>query len=193
MSTTTGRIGSAPTVTGPYLRATVRTAERTLDVVLPTDQPLAELMPGLMELLSYNAEGMTCVLHDPSGVTVLTQRPLSHAGLRDGVVLRLVAEHEAPSEPVVADLLDVLESERTPSRWSARSRAWTVSSLGVLLVLCGMTLWVLAPGADRPWRLAAGAAVLWTGSALAATLGARPAAWSCAGAFGVAAAWSALL
>lgn len=172
---------------GPYLRATVITSERSADVVLPTDQPVVELMPGLMEILSYDAVGMACVLHSTSGATVQAQRSLRHAGLRDGVVLHLLPEHEAPAEPAVADLLDLLEAERPRLGWSDEARAWTLSILGVLLVLCGFTLWTFAPGADSLLRSIASAAALWLGSALAAALGARPAAWCGAVAGGLAA------
>ncbi len=172
--------------TGAYLRATVVTSERTADVVLPTDQPVIELMPQLVELLSYDAAGMACVLHSASGAAVPAQRPLSQAGLRDGVVLHLLPEHEAPADPVVADLLDLLETERPRLGWSAS--AWTLSSLGVALVLCGLALWALAPGADSVNRIGLSAAALWVGSALAAGAGLRPAAWCGAAGFGLAAA-----
>ena len=47
---------SADTTVGPFLRTTVLTPSKAVDVVLPTDQPVAALLPAMIDLLDMPAE-----------------------------------------------------------------------------------------------------------------------------------------
>ncbi len=164
---------------GPYLRTTVMASHRTLDVVLPTDQAVAELMPGLLELMGADADARGCVLHTSTGHVIDPERPLADAMLHDGVVLRLVAEQQAPAEPIVSDLLDLLEAEPPRWRWSIKALQWTLACLGVGVLTLAGGLW--ASGGAQIWLrlviLAIAALVL---SAVSASVGRHELAWASA-------------
>ncbi len=164
----------------PYVRATVMSPDHALDVVLPTDQAVADLMPGLLALMGADADVGGCVLHTSTGHVIDPERPLAGAMLRDGVVLRLVAEQEAPTEPIVSDLLDLLEAEPPRSRWSTQAQQWTLACLGTSVLSLAGGLWVT--GGAQPWpRLAIIAIAALAFSAVSASMGRRELAWVSAG------------
>lgn len=168
-------------VTGPYLRTTVMSSQRALDVVLPTDQVVAELMPGLLDVLGISAATDTgargCILHTPTGHVLDLERPLAGAMLRDGVVLRLVQEQEAPAEPIVSDLLDLLESESPRGRWTEQATQWTLACAGMSVLGLAAGLWVTTTDA-APWpRLVIVAIVACALSVVSAALGRSALAW----------------
>lgn len=175
------------TSTGRYLRTTVLSRHRTLNVVLPTDRPVAELIPGIVTLLDHDSDGAAWVLQTSHGNSLELERSLSHSGLVDGALLHLRAEHEAPPEPVVADVLDLLESQPPHAGWSVAARSWTLSVLGATLMALGMALWVVAHGSDHALRLAVSALVLVAVSAVASLAGRSALAWSAATLSGAAA------
>lgn len=166
---------------GPYLRATVMSSQRAVDVVLPTDQAVAELMPGLLDMMGISADtaidARGCVLHTPTGHVIDPERPLAGAMLIDGVVLRLVAEQEAPSEPIVSDLLDLLESESPRGRWTAEATQWMLACTGMSVLGLAAGLWVMTADAAAWPRLAIVAIVAFALSAISASVGRRAVSW----------------
>lgn len=165
----------------PYLRATVMSPRITLDVVLPTDQAVAHLMPGLLELMGSEATADGPVLHTSTGHVIDPELPLAGAMLRDGVVLRLVAEHEAPTEPIVSDLLDLLEAERPRWQWTPQAQQWTLAVLGMSVLVFAGGLWVSTVDAQTWPRLAIIAVATLAFSAFSAAVGNREGAWVSAG------------
>lgn len=166
---------------GPYLRATVMSSRRALDVVLPTDQVVADLMPELLKVMGLDTasstEASSCVLHTPTGYVIDPERPLSWATLVDGVVLRLVAEQEAPAEPIVSDLLDLLESEAPHGRWTAEASQWTLACAGMSVLGFAAGLWVVSTDAATWPRLVIVAIVAFALSAVSAFVGRRAVSW----------------
>ncbi len=126
------------TVTGHYLRTTVLGAEQRVDVVLPTDRPVAEVLPAVLDLFKSSDPGTVSMLYTEAGQAIELDRSLSQTGLRDGVVLHLVPVREAPAEPVVADLIDVFESpDASLGRFGAAAQQWLLSASGALFLALG--------------------------------------------------------
>lgn len=169
------------TSTGSYLRATVISAQRVLDVALPTDQVVADFMPDLLHLIGDSHASATemgaSVLHTSAGGVVDPERPLASAQLRDGVVLRLVAEREAPAEPMVSDLLDLLESESPRLVWTAQATQWALACTGVAALGVAAGLWVMAAPMVLWPRLTLVAIAAYALSGVSASLGSRAVAW----------------
>ncbi|MGB5934258.1 MAG: EsaB/YukD family protein [Ornithinimicrobium sp.] len=149
-------------VTGPYLRTTVLGGGQRVDVVLPTDQPVAEVLPAVLDLLEIADPGTVSMLHTDAGQAIELDRSLSHTGLRDGVVLHLVAVREAPAEPVVADLIDVFETADTSrDRFDAAAQQWLLSASGAVLLALGGAGLASTAGPWAPFLLAGSAVALW--------------------------------
>jgi type VII secretion integral membrane protein EccD len=146
-------------------RITVRAPRRRVDLAVPHQVPLAELLPDLLRRAGEAADG-----YDPSAVppvggwilrrgdgTPLTgDTALAHQGVRDGDVLYLVPGGLAWPEPVYDDVVEEIAADAR-----AHGRPWDA-------------------GAARVAALVAAAAVLLAGAGLVATPG-----WS--GAAGLAA------
>ncbi|MGB3593828.1 MAG: type VII secretion integral membrane protein EccD [Ornithinimicrobium sp.] len=134
-------------VAGPFLRATVVSDEKTVDVVLPTDQAVSLLMPTLLQLVGRADAGERSEvgydLVTLEGEAVDQDQSFATSGLRDGVYLRIVALRESPPAPVVYDLVDVAEAVRPWGLWSARTRRWVIASLAAVLVALTTALWVV--------------------------------------------------
>lgn len=180
--------GSVPDlVPGPFLRATVLSPDKAVDVVLPTDQPVAALVPGLLDLLDYPAGGHGHHLVGMDGTAVRDAARLGELGMRDGVVLRLITAEESPPDPVVYDLVDGVEQTLPAGVWDERTREWglalvAASLLATAAVLAGSLAW---PGPAAAGAALGGVGLLWS---LGAAVARRPAvAWV---AFGMA--WAAL-
>lgn len=113
-------------VVGPYLRTTILTSARAIDVVLPTTQPVSSLLPALLDLVGPEAGGSSHRLYLLDGRPLRQDLTLAEAGLRDGAQLRLTGAAEAPPDPIVYDLVDAVEEERPRGVWDAASRDWAL-------------------------------------------------------------------
>ncbi|MGL5911003.1 MAG: EsaB/YukD family protein [Phycicoccus sp.] len=165
--TTTSR--STDHVAGPFLRATVLTDARGVDVVLPTDEPVAALVPVLLELLDLPDDGTLRHVTTIDGRVLPTAARLGETGLRDGVQLRVVAAFEAPPDPVVYDLVDAVEEERPRGEWDERNRSWGLAAVSAGVVLAAGSLAAGLPGVDGP-ALLVGLGLLALAASLAAAL-----------------------
>ncbi|MGL4745008.1 MAG: EsaB/YukD family protein [Dermatophilaceae bacterium] len=164
-------------VAGPFLRATVLTEARGVDVVLPTDEPLAALVPVLLELLDLPDDGTLRHITTLDGRVLPTAARLGDTGLRDGVQLRVVAAFEAPSDPVVYDLVDAVEEERPRGEWDEGNRSWGLAAVGAGLVLAAGVLATGLLEVNGP-ALLTGVGLLSLAASLAAALRrARAVAW----------------
>ncbi|MCH1868177.1 type VII secretion integral membrane protein EccD [Nocardioides sp. CFH 31398] len=145
--------------TTPYVRATVLGSHRNADLALPTDQPVATLVPTLLDLLGEPPAFGRHEVVTAAGVVLDPEGSLADAAVLDGAELRLVTSGEAPPAPLVYDLVEVTEAASPRGRWTPSARRWVFSLVGAL-VLGAAALLATDPG---PRDL-----VLWTAVGVAA-------------------------
>ncbi|WP_200829853.1 EsaB/YukD family protein, partial [Cellulomonas algicola] len=109
-----------------FTRLTLVGAERRAEVVVPSDEGVAAMLPQLLELLGESprlAPQAVALVRVTGDQVDLALDPASQ-GLLDGEVLRVVRAAAAPPPAEVADVTDAAAEElrvRT-DRWSASSR-----------------------------------------------------------------------
>ncbi|MER7459653.1 type VII secretion integral membrane protein EccD [Micromonospora sp. NPDC126480] len=159
-------------------RVTINAPRRRLDVALPEQVPLAELLP---EVLRHAGEGLAddgerhggWVLRRGDGAPLVTAQALLSQGVRDGEVLHLVPARAQWPELEYDDVVEAIAdgARRRGGAWSPG--ATRVTALGGAAVPLGVGLLaVLAGGPAHPagWPAAAIVALLLT---LAGTASAR--------------------
>lgn len=153
-----------------YTRLTVVGSSRRADLVVPDDEPIALLLPDVLDLLGESAEyeGASVRLIRRTGEQIELAATPAEARLPNGEVLRVVRAEDAPPPPEVADVTDVVAEslQRRDDRWGETARRWTAAAAiaivtGVLGLALGRALddgapLVLAGG----WSLALAAAVV---------------------------------
>lgn len=113
-------------------RVTVIAAHRHLDVRLPSDEPIASLMPQILDLMNEPASagtsaGITTALLTSSvlttsvGVTLESSLTLRQAGISDGSMLYLRDERDVPSAPDVYDVPSFTAESTERSRHCGRT------------------------------------------------------------------------
>ena len=130
-----------------YTRVTVAGAQRRVEVVVPSAEPLGAAVPRLLDLLGETAgtvaRPLAVVAPDGEQIDIaLTPQQLD---LVDGSLVRLVRLDAAPPPPVVIDVTDAAADahDTRPDRWDDRSRA-IAGSVGIA------TAFALA-GGMAPW------------------------------------------
>lgn len=115
-------------------RVTVIAAHRHLDVRLPSDEPLASLMPQILSLMNEpsartsagatTALLTTSVLTTSVGITLESSLTLRQAGIPDGSMLYLREERDVPAAPDVYDVPSFAaeSTERLPALWAGPLR-----------------------------------------------------------------------
>ncbi|OLT17200.1 hypothetical protein BJF80_03240 [Serinicoccus sp. CUA-874] len=156
----------------PHVRLTVVGRVRSADVVLPTDQPPAALLPELLDLLTEPGEAVRLRLYTDVGHELSSHEPLAEQGLRDGQRVRIAPVTDAPAEPVVHDLVDRISGADVTGLWTPTSARWVTAVLASALVLVAAWLHDDPPGL-LPW-IALGGLV---GAVVAHALAARAVAW----------------
>ncbi|MEV4481229.1 type VII secretion integral membrane protein EccD [Micromonospora coxensis] len=149
-------------------RVTISAPGRRVDVALPEQVPLAELLP---EVLRHAGEGLAddgerhggWVLRRTDGAILATAQALLPQGVRDGEVLHLVPAHDQWPELEYDDVVEAIAdgARRRGSAWSpAATRAATLAGAGVPLAV-GLVA-VLAGGPRHPagWPVAVAVALL---------------------------------
>ncbi|MBO3089841.1 EsaB/YukD family protein [Cellulomonas dongxiuzhuiae] len=123
-----------------WTRLTVQGAARRAQVVVPDDEPVAGLLPDLLDLL---AEDRTARAHPATLVTLLGEQidpslSLGEQAVAQGALLRVVRVDQAPPPPEVADVTDVVAATlgTRPDRWRP---AWAQA---VAAALAGVAGWV---------------------------------------------------
>lgn len=118
---------------------------RRADMVLPSDTPIGQLLPDILQLLDDRAASrpMTRQLLTSDGSALPQDSTLASAGIADGAVLRLVRIHSAPPAPVVHDVTDLVADDLDLRAWRWRPAARR-GSAGVATVLFTMTAALLA-------------------------------------------------
>jgi type VII secretion integral membrane protein EccD len=153
---------TAPAGTG-LARITVSAAERRIDVALPEDVPLAELLP---ELLRHAGEGAAdkgerhggWVLRRATGAVLEPALNLGAQGVRDGEVLHLMPGREEWPEVEYDDVVEAIASgaRRYGRPWggaATRRCALAVAAVGFVLPVVDVA-W-----ASSPWLVPALAAL----------------------------------
>ena len=140
-----------------FTRLTVVGATHRSDLVVPSDETVATVLPRLLELLQEPRRPAVTLVRT-TGEPLDIARTVADQQVSDGEVLRLVSADTAPPPPEVADVTDVLGESFADRRdlWSTRSRQVTAA---VALGVVGALLAVLGPD-PRPLVVLAGAATL---------------------------------
>ncbi|WP_059013497.1 type VII secretion integral membrane protein EccD [Streptomyces specialis] len=160
-------------------RVTLVGHRRRVDLVLPSDEPIGELLPDVLRLLGERAAGVPASrwLITPGGEVLGQDETLSSAGVADGAVLRLVRQEETPAAPVVHDVTDVAADDLDARgwRWDHRTRMWTAGAATLTLGLVAAAQARERLGADDAggWLLGVAGAVAVLGALVAAVLGGR--------------------
>ncbi|OLT13550.1 hypothetical protein BJF78_21710 [Pseudonocardia sp. CNS-139] len=96
-----------------FCRLTVLTPRRPVDVSLPADVPVAELVPMLLELVGepvFTARPEPWRLSGVAGGPLPPAATLAELGVPDGELLRLAPVAPPPPPPVFEDPVDALAS-----------------------------------------------------------------------------------
>ncbi|WP_344253564.1 EsaB/YukD family protein, partial [Pseudonocardia hydrocarbonoxydans] len=134
-----------------YTRLTVLAPRTRVDVALPADLPLGELVPMVLELVGEPGPGHAPLPWRLSGVTGGPLHPaatLDELGVLDGEMLRIGPATAPPPSPVFDDPVDALASA------AGRTAGPRVTPrAGVAVVLGGLAAAVLAPVPPGPWAV----------------------------------------
>ncbi|MFD3412326.1 type VII secretion integral membrane protein EccD [Streptomyces cyaneofuscatus] len=158
-------------------RVTLVGERRRADIVLPSDTPIGQLLPDILQLLDDRAASrpLTRQLLTSDGSALPHDSTLASAGVSDGAVLRLVRIHAAPPAPVVHDVTDQVADTLDLQAWRWRPAARRVAA-GASTVAFSVVAALLArrefPLDTLAGALAAVTAVLLVGGALCARTGA---------------------
>ncbi|HEY4022891.1 MAG TPA: type VII secretion integral membrane protein EccD [Pseudonocardiaceae bacterium] len=156
------------TVNGVGLvRITVTASNRRMDLALPEDAVVAEIIPGLLArageaLADHGIVHGGWVLRRFDGTPLANDRTFRAYRVRDGEVLRLVPRRQEWPELDYDDLVDAIAtSSRRRPRWASRYTRIAGLGLGAAVILLGL-LAVAQAGPDwsAPSRWALGQAVL---------------------------------
>lgn len=121
-----------------YTRLTVQGAARKADVVLPDDEPVAALLPPLLDLLAEDrsGSGRPVTLTTLLGQQVDLTRTLAEQELAQGTLLRVVRVDQAPPPPEVADVTDVV-AQALADRADRWQPVWGLTALALVATIAG--------------------------------------------------------
>ncbi|MEU6895738.1 type VII secretion integral membrane protein EccD [Streptomyces sp. NPDC046557] len=167
-------VSTATTSRAQLSRVTLVGERRRADMVLPSDTPIGQLLPDILQLLDDRAASrpMTRQLVTSDGSALPQDSTLASAGIVDGAVLRLVRIHSAPPAPVVHDVTDLVADDLDLRAWRWRPAARR-GSAGVATVLFTMTAALLARREVALDTLAVGLLVVTLVLLAAGAIGAR--------------------
>jgi type VII secretion integral membrane protein EccD len=118
-------VSTATTSRAQHSRVTLVGERRRADIVLPSDTPIGQLLPDILQLLDDRAASrpMTRQLITSDGSVLPHDATLSSEGVPDGAVLQLVRAHAAPPAPVVHDVTDQVADDLDLRGWRWRPAA----------------------------------------------------------------------
>ncbi|MGP3752572.1 MULTISPECIES: type VII secretion integral membrane protein EccD [unclassified Streptomyces] len=157
-------------------RVTLVGERRRADIVLPSDTPIGQLLPDILQVLDDRVASrpLTRQLMTPDGSALPHDSTLASAGIADGAVLRLVRTHSAPPAPVVHDVTDQVADDLDLRAWRWRPAARRATG-GVAAVAFAVVAALLArrefPLGALAGALAAATFVLLAAGALVAKVG----------------------
>ncbi|WP_089157600.1 type VII secretion integral membrane protein EccD [Micromonospora sp. NBS 11-29] len=163
-------------MTSGLARVTISAPRRRVDVALPEQVPLAELLP---EVLRHAGEGLAddgerhggWVLRRTDGAVLATAQALLPQGVRDGEVLHLVPARAEWPELEYDDVVEAIVdgARRRGAAWSAgATRVAALAGAGVPLAVGLVAVLSAGPG-QRAWPVAAAVAVILVLAATAAS------------------------
>src|SRR5689334_9817674 len=124
-----------------YCRLTVLAPRASVDVALPADVPVADLVPMVLELVGEPAPGQPprpWRLSGAAGGTFPAGATLSQLGVLDGELLRIAPAGTTPTPPTFDDPVDALAATADPA--AATRRRWGAAAVLVLAVAAGVLL-----------------------------------------------------
>ncbi|MBT2407565.1 MULTISPECIES: type VII secretion integral membrane protein EccD [unclassified Streptomyces] len=138
-------VSTATTSQAQLSRVTLVGERRRADIVLPSDTPIGQLLPDILQLLDDRAASrpMTRQLITSDGSALPHDSTLASAQIADGAVLRLVRTHSAPPAPVVHDVTDQVADDLDLQAWRWRPAARRASA-GVATVAFAVIAALLA-------------------------------------------------
>ncbi|WP_431933434.1 type VII secretion integral membrane protein EccD [Micromonospora sp. RP3T] len=163
-------------MTSGLARVTISAPRRRVDVALPEQVPLAELLP---EVLRHAGEGLAddgerhggWVLRRTDGAVLATAQALLPQGVRDGEVLHLVPARAEWPELEYDDVVEAIVdgARRRGVAWSAgATRAAALAGAAVPLAVGLVAVLSAGPG-GRGWTVAATGALILVLAATAAS------------------------
>ncbi|MFI6863459.1 type VII secretion integral membrane protein EccD [Streptomyces sp. NPDC050421] len=157
-------------------RVTLVGERRRADIVLPSDTPVGQLLPDILQLLDDRAAArpLTRQLLTADGSALPHDSTLASAGIGDGAVLRLVRTHAAPPAPVVHDVTDQVADNLDMQAWRwrpASRRAGAGATTVAFAVIAALLARREFPLTALAGALAAVTVVLLVAGALVARLG----------------------
>jgi type VII secretion integral membrane protein EccD len=141
-----------------FTRVSVRADTRSVDVSLPADRPLVELLPELRNLLSLPPrDAGPWALSTVTAGAIDQRRSLEEAGVVDADVLYLTPPQDAPLPPAIDDVIDEVQAtlDNDGSEWTGDARMYGCCALAAVALLA-----LTAVVAFLPLRLAGTAALL---------------------------------
>ncbi|KAB1906646.1 type VII secretion integral membrane protein EccD, partial [Micromonospora sp. AMSO31t] len=164
-------------MTSGLARVTISAPRRRVDVALPEQIPLAELLP---EVLRHAGEGLAddgerhggWVLRRTDGAVLATAQALLPQGVRDGEVLHLVPARAEWPELEYDDVIEAIAdgARRRGAAWSPRAtRAAALAGAGMPLAVGLLAVLAAGPGPRNGWPVAAVVALLLVLAATAAS------------------------
>lgn len=143
-------------MTSALTRVTVIGQRRHLDLRLPSDEPLASLLPQIRALLDVDTDIPTVrstasVLTDAVGTVIEATQTLRSAAVPDGARLFLRREDAIPAAPDVYDISSFTaeSTERSPWLWSGRRTFGLAAVAGIIFAGCGSAAVLLSRGPGR--------------------------------------------
>ncbi|WFE58400.1 type VII secretion integral membrane protein EccD [Micromonospora sp. WMMD712] len=151
-------------------RVTISAPQRRVDVALPEQVPLAELLP---EVLRHAGEGLAddgerhggWVLRRTDGAVLATAQALLPQGVRDGEVLHLVPARAQWPELEYDDVVEAIVdgARRRGAAWSpAATRCAALAGAAVPLGVGLLAVLAAGPGPGAGWPVAVAVALLLT-------------------------------
>lgn len=162
-----------------YTRLTIRGTANAADLVLPSDEPLAAMLPDVLSLLDEPAaSARPLTLVTVLGEQLNTALSLDEQDVRQGAIVALVRLDEAPPPPEVADITQ-LAGESIGERADRWRREWAVLAVALATLVIGRLAGQELLGVTRqPWWLIGGALALGATAAVLARRGGHGAGWA---------------
>ena len=120
-----------------YTRLTLRGSSTAADLVLPSDEPLAAMLPDILRLLDEPAApARPLTLVTVLGEQLNTSLSLAEQSVHQGAIVSLVRLDEAPAPPEVADITQ-LAGDSIADRADRWRREWAVLAAALACLVIG--------------------------------------------------------
>ncbi|WFG44584.1 EsaB/YukD family protein [Pseudonocardia alni] len=147
-------------VPGRWTRVGVHTPRGRLDVALPADVAVAELVPMVRELLGRAATDTPQAWRftGPAGGPLPAGATLDELGVHEGELLHLGPPRPAPAPPVLDDAAETVAAAVRGAADAAGTARWSGTAAAVLATTAAGAVLSTVDGSWRPWACALAAA-----------------------------------